>query len=249
MNRIKSFLRRFPFMYHSLRTVYYASRKILETYVFGTRIQEWIWSSRHLYRCNEWTGGYWEAKSHPRCQVINKEIAEFSPFSNILEIGCNTGPNLYWLGKRYPDVHVVGVDINPVAISEGSAFMKKEGIRNVFLETGKADDLGKYTDRSFDIVFTNATLIYVGPDKIKKVIKEMLRLGRKALILIEWHVDGPENDPHGLGIYNLGGWKRNYENLLRGYVERTGISITVNECFKDMGRDWEEFGRVIKIVL
>jgi ubiquinone/menaquinone biosynthesis C-methylase UbiE len=221
----------------------------MEAHLVGTKIQEWVWSRRHIYKGKEWIKGYWDAKDHPRCQLLSQKIEKFLPLKNIMEIGCNAGPNLYWLAKKYPEVILVGIDINPVAISNGMMLLKKEGIHNVVMEIGKAGDLNKYPDNSFDIVFTNATLIYIGPDKINKVIKEMIRVARKALILIEWHSGQPDSDPYGLGIYNYGGWKRNYENLLKPYRRVKEISIHKNDCFKLMGKDWEELGYIIEITL
>ena len=249
MHNLKAFLKRYPFSYHLIKKIYHALRYLMETHIFGTKIQEWVWCKRHIYKGNEWIKSYWDAKDHPRCHLLSEKIEKYFPFRNILEIGCNAGPNLYWLAKKYPGVYLVGIDINPVAISNGMVLLKKEGICNVYLETRRADDLKKYPDKSFDIVFTNATLIYIGPDKINKVIKEMIRLARKALILIEWHSGQQTGDPYGSGIYNFGGWKRNYENLLKPYIQGKRISINKDDCFKVMGKDWEELGHIIEVIL
>lgn len=75
----------------------------------------------------------------------------------------------------------------------------QEGISNVKLLEGKADTLGEFQDKSFDIVFTNALLIYIGPDEIREVVKEMIRITRKALILMELHSFKPQRkDLYGL---------------------------------------------------
>lgn len=249
MHYLKALLKRYPISYRVAKGIYHGIRYLMETYIFGTKIQEFIWRKRHIYKGKDWIKSYWDAKDHPRCQLLSEKIEKYIPFKGVLEIGCNSGPNLYWLAKKYPGVILVGVDINPVAISNGMKLLKKEGICNVNLEKGKADDLNKYADNSFDIVFTNATLIYVGPDKINKVIKEMIRVARKTLILIEWHSGLKSGDPYGLGIYNYGGWKRNYENLLKPYHQVSEISFQKEDCFKVMGKDWEELGYIIEVTL
>ena len=86
-------------------------------------------------------------------------------------------------------------------------------ITNVILSVGKADKLSAFVDNSFDILFTDATLLYIAPDKIKEVISEMIRIARKALIFVEQHEESLQKDPRGEGVYDSGIWKRNYRRL------------------------------------
>ena len=78
-------------------------------------------------------------------------------------------------------------DINPIAVQKGNKWFKKQGISNVKLEVGKAQELYRFADKSFDVVFTDAVLIYISPDEIKHIVKEMLRIGR-VIVLNEWHI-------------------------------------------------------------
>ncbi len=140
-----------------------------------------------------------------------EKISSFQPDS-ILEIGCGYGSNLFWLAKKIPSAKVRGIDINPKEVEIGNEFLTKRNISNVKLLVGKADKLDQFKDKSFDVVLTDAVLMYIGPDKIKKVIKEMARIAKKALILVEWHNINSgkkgQYDPH------LGLWKRDYSKLL-----------------------------------
>ncbi len=52
-----------------------------------------------------------------------------------------------------------GIDINPMAIQRGNEWLAQEGISNVRLSVGKADELEEFPDKSFDVVFTDAVLI------------------------------------------------------------------------------------------
>ncbi len=54
-------------------------------------------------------------------------------------------------------------------------------------------------------------LLYIGPDKILRCIKEMGRVAKRAVILLEMHKDGI-----GLnGSYTRDGWVRDYRELLK----------------------------------
>ena len=138
----------------------------------------------------------------------------FGPTS-ILEIGSNYGPNLYQLAKKFPSAEIVGVDVNKIAVQKGNEWFKQEGISNVKLLVSKADELKQFPDKSFDVVFAWAVLIFIGPDKIKEVMKEMIRITRKRLILLEKY--GKDKNK-GLGFYHGIYWKRDYVALLRQFI-------------------------------
>ena len=186
---------------------------------------------------------------HPHRQLFLEKIGAFQPIYSILEVGCGYGPNLYLLAQKFPKIELMGLDINPLSIQEGNKLLMKEKISNVKLSIGKVDELNKFQDKSFDIVFTDALLIYVAPDKIKKVIQEMLRITRRALILVEWHYKEQNKDSQGLGVYHLGCWKRNYVNLLKQFVPENKIHIT--KISKELwpAEDWGKMGYVIETIL
>jgi ubiquinone/menaquinone biosynthesis C-methylase UbiE len=230
--------------------------------VIGTGAREREWATRHLRKGsnwdykqhtgenNEWVMGYWDSRNHSHRPFLVEKISAFYPFSSILEIGCNCGPNLYLLAKKYPDIEIAGIDINPRAIEEGDELLAKEGISNVKLSVAKADELERFQDKSFDIVFTDAVLIYVGPDKIKKVVYDMVRIARQALILVERQtLELNHNDPYSLGIYYKGLWLRNYTALFKQYVpeERISISKITEKIWPDRG--WQEMGAIIEVSL
>ena len=128
--------------------------------------------------------------------------------------------------------------------------LAQEGISNVKLLESKADELRQFRDKSFDVVFTDAVLIYIGPDKIKKVIKEMIRTTHRALILVEWHSFEPEsNDPYGLGVYHFKCWKRDYIALLKQYVREEQIHAT--KITEDIWpeENWKKIGAVIEVIM
>jgi len=248
---LKSFLRRWPRLYGFLkrgRDIY----RVLQRRLLGTRMEEKYWAKAHLCRGNDWGGkendwarGYWSSRDHGHRSYLIDRIFEFSP-SSVLEIGSNCGPNLYILAKRFPDAELKGIDINSDAVQKGNEWFSDEHISNVKLMVGKADDLQQFQDKSFDVVFTDAVLIYVGPDKIRKVIVEMLRVARRALVFLEWH-DFDSGSNH-LGTY-VGHWTRNYVTLLKELVPlvETRVSKLPKEIWVDP--KWQEWGAVIEAVL
>ena len=165
-------------------------------------------------------------------------------------MGCASGPSLYLLAKELPQAQLVGVDINAEAVAYGNVQFRKEGIANVRLVTGRAGELNQFQSGAFDIVFTNALLIYIGPDKIREVVTDLLRLARQALVLVELQrFEADRKDPLGLGIYHEGNWVRDYVKLLKQFVPEDRIRVTriPEEVWPVM--PWNQRGAVIEASL
>lgn len=97
----------------------------------------------------------------------------------ILELGCGWGPNLITISNLVNDISLVGLDINRHSIKIGREVLTKLNICNVELRQMKASDLVEIKENFFDIVFTDAVLLYIAPDQIEKVIKNLIRIARK----------------------------------------------------------------------
>lgn len=256
------YLERWPTLRCLVVRIYFALKPIhLKELMVGTKAREKEWATRHLHEgerrrddwgkgSGDWIKGYWNSQNHSHRPFLIEKISSFSPISSILEIGCNCGPNLYLLAKKFPDAEIRGIDINPVAVQKGNEWLTQEGISNVKLLVGKADELEQFEDRSFDIVFTDAVLIYVGPDKIKEVMKGIIRIARRALILVEWHCFEPQRkNPNGFGVYHHGSWKRDYVALLKQFVRAEQIRVTKipEDIWPD--KNWETFGAIVEVVM
>jgi len=242
--KLISFLKHWPPLYHFIQICYWEICRLKHS-LWGTKIEEKRWAKRKL---NEIKKGF-SNLNHPHRPFLLEKISTFQPFCNILEVGCGYGPNLYLLARKFPKTELMGIDINPLSIQEGNKLLMKKKISNVTLSVDKVDKLSKFQDKSFDIVFTDALLMYIGPDKIKEIIQKMLRITRQALILVEWHWGNQNKDPYGLGIYHFGCWKRNYIHLLRQFISEKQIRATKIPQKLWPAGDWGEMGYVIEVIL
>lgn len=238
---LKSALKRNPALYRVLQKTYYKSWKILEA-ILGTKLQEWSWKFRHLYS-RDWAENYIAAASlnNAHRKLLVDEVQKFVPFQTALEIGCASGPNLYLLAKKFPQTKFYGIDISRKAVEKGERWLGKEGVKSVELCTGRADKLSHYGDKSFDIVFTDAVLMYIGPDKIDRVISEIFRIAKRAVLFIEWHEEIDEArhyDTH---------WIYNYKKLLAGIP---AARLEFKKIPADVwGGDWSRYGYIIEAEL
>ncbi|MGA2767886.1 MAG: class I SAM-dependent methyltransferase [Candidatus Bathyarchaeia archaeon] len=232
------------------------------------------WSNRHL-QDESWIEGYWKSRNHPHRSFITETIQKFSPIHSVLEIGCASGPNLYRIARKFPCADVRGIDINPMAVQLGNEWFRQEGLSNVELEVGKAQNLKRFRDKSFDVVLTDAVLIYVPPDEIRQVAREMLRIGR-VLVLNEWHIFNKRLalfwntycclkmkteiqakqrftntnfsliPQSSLGFF-VGHWARDYKTLFQKFVQKEKVHITKlpKKLYDDKG--WQTWGAIIEV--
>jgi ubiquinone/menaquinone biosynthesis C-methylase UbiE len=243
--KLLAFLSRYPLLHSFARSVYWRI-KSLRAHLSGTGIDERRWANRSTEAIQKED---LINLNHPHRQFLIERIGAFQPVSGVLEIGCGYGPNLYWLAKKFPKIEITGIDINHLAIEEGQKFLKQEGISNIALKAIKADNLDIFGDKTFDIVLTDALLMFIGPDKIKTVTSEMLRVARRALVFMEWHEANQQKDLNGSGLYHLGCWKRNYVNLLKqfGLEDRIRVTKIPRESWPD--EKWQQFGYLIEVLL
>jgi ubiquinone/menaquinone biosynthesis C-methylase UbiE len=142
------------------------------------------WANRDI----DWVKSYTDTWNHPHRNLIVDKLKSFQ-WVSLLEIGCASGPNLVRIAKDFPSADLGGIDVSARAV---------ETINNIFVNSkkygwfrvGSGEDV-MMSDSSTDVALTDMTLIYVGPSKIKKYIKEMHRIARKRIVLCEFHSTNP----------------------------------------------------------
>ncbi len=243
--RIINTIKKSPLLCHCVSKLYWSLKsEHLAELIAGTEAREKQWAKRSIAE------GYWKNRNHPSKYFLTERITAFAPIDSILEVGCASGPSLYLPAKKFPQAKIVGIDVNVEAVQYGNTQFEKDGISNVKLIAGKADELTEFPDSAFDVVFTNALLIFVGPDKIKEVIKEMIRITSKALVLMELHCSRTDiKNQTGLGVYRGGNWLRDYIALLKQFVSAERIQVTrIPEGVWPV-KPWNQWGAVIEVTL
>jgi ubiquinone/menaquinone biosynthesis C-methylase UbiE len=112
------------------------------------------------------------------------ELADLCSGQRVLEIGCGTG-NLTVLAKRRrPDIEIVGLDPDPLALARGTR--KAAGLTGVRFDRGYSQEL-PYPDGSFDRVLSSLMLHHLEGDARRRTAEEALRVLRPggALYLLD----------------------------------------------------------------
>lgn len=198
------------------------------------------WSSRKEddekkdwpYNQQTWLDDYTESEKHPhRMEIINLmsswEAKHGQSLTSVLEIGCNTGPNLSLIKRNFPDIHVTGIDANVTAIEKA-----KKQIQGTFFNHN-IETLGQF-DPQFDVVIADAVLMYIGPRVIDDVMNMLSKNCTKMMILFEW------NAISYYGVLKDYHWARNYKEHLR----KRGFTVIKKKLTQDIwsNQNWLKNG-------
>lgn len=192
--------------------------------------KDW-WTNRKA----DWKISYLDTWNHPHRYFL-VGILKHLRWLSLLEIGCNAGPNLANIVKNIPGRQVGGIDVNPEAIA-----LAEKTFKGGYFRVNSADDI-MMSDNSTDVVLSDACLIYVGPRKIHKYLREIKRIGRNYLVLCELHSESWLK--RIMLRLRSGYFAYNWPRLLRG----EGLyDVNTYKIPRDMwpGTPWEEFGYVI----
>lgn len=205
----------------------------------GTIINEKHWTKR--FRSDQ-SGLIRDYYAKDRLYLLGK--IKLDEFNSVLEVGSKEGRNLRMIAKSFPNVKMAGIDISPDAVKIGNELLQKEGLTNVSLFERNADQLD-FANRSFDLVFVFAVLLYIDPKKILKVLSEMIRVATKRVLILEWH------DPELLrrGVFT-NHWIYNYEKLLEPFsneIKSLEITNMPEDEFVDI--NWKKYGYYIDVKL
>ena len=244
MVRLKRFLRKYPRAYSQIQKMYYRLLYVGETGVLGTKVHEWIWRRQRAPTAEELQA----VIEHPHRDFLVNQILKWAPFETVLEVGCNAGQNLYLLAQKEHGASFHGIDINPQFVQAGQEWLKGKGTENVFLKVGKADDLSSLGDRSYDVCFSDGTLMYLGPDKISQSLRQMARITRKVIFLNEWSRNAV--DPGERSWWYDFHWVHDYGALFREFLPQSKIRETKIPAGQWLpGGGWEKYGTLIEVEL
>lgn len=144
--------------------------------------------------------------------------------SSILEAGVGESTTLSGVLKHLKtSVEAFGFDISWSRVAYGKKYLEKQGIPNVTLCTGSLLSI-PFADESIDIVYTSHS-IEPNRGKEEPILKELLRVARNYLILLEPSYELASDEARKRMDFH--GYCRN----LKETVIRLGHKVLVHELF------------------
>ncbi len=178
----------------------------------------------------------WDSRFAAGSEYLTTVLDEIK-FASLLELGSNCGNRLFTIAALNPTARLVGIDISNLAVEYGNQWLAAEGVNNARLERRRIEDLDYYGEGSFDIVFSWASLIYIPPRRIARVLENILRIAARAVVLIEMQSGSADRRKKGT-YHDPGNWKRNYLALL----EDLGVNPSRLKCVPVAKEIWSPGG-------
>lgn len=189
------------------------------------------WRGRRI----DWKTSYFDTLNHPHRGLLSFILKSINFFS-LWEVGVGGGANIARFVQDLPGRQYGGSDVNADAIKFCSDTFKG-GLFHV--ESG--NDM-MMSDKSVDVILSDATLIYVSPFDIDSYLKEFKRVGRNNLVLCEFHSN---SFLKRLKLYLKAGY---FAHNYRKKLEKQGFfDIMIQKIPKEIwpGTPWEEWGYII----
>lgn len=122
---------------------------------------------------------------------------------SILDVGTGKGANLYYMAKRYPNLKMLGVDLNQEFVDEGNQILKAKKV-DASCELAVADmyKFDKSLISKFDGIVSYQTLSWL-PD-FREPLRSMASLNTEWIALTSLFFDGNVNCKIDLEEYNRG---------------------------------------------
>lgn len=129
-------------------------------------------------------GWFYQKFIDPSLRGIRKRISKIIPEgSTVLDIGCGTGDQLFYLSKQIKSG--LGVELSARMITTCEKQANSRDITNCEFLLADASDLSDLPEQSFDYALTSLVLHEMPEDLRLPILREMARLG-KQLVLVDW---------------------------------------------------------------
>jgi hypothetical protein len=194
---------------------------------------------------------YLENVAKPSSSLIGSYV-DIKSFKSILEVGSNSGPNLIGYAQIYPEIKFAGLDLNKDAVKLGNENAQRSRLPNLrFIQVDLTDSkFSKSFPEKADLVFSFATLMYIHPFYIKRVLRDLLEISNQYLVLIEQHHEGflTKCFPFGIPSGFEASFKRDYKKLVIGELAKLGRSFDSIDIFEVDPRIWAPGGESARII-
>lgn len=147
-------------------------------------------------------------------------VAEESDCRSILEVGAGLLINIDYLLKKKPGINVSAIDLSFNRLVDGKGIIQQH--HGIDIPVAKANAVSlPFPDDYFDLVYSRHALEHM-PLDYKEVIDEMIRVSRKAVVLLE-------------PSYELGGLSQKLKMTATHYVKG------IKKYFDSRGLDLDEY--------
>lgn len=153
--------------------------------IFDPKYDFYGWKSRSRNQAEE---DLFHESALKKNEYMRVQI-NFDQISSFLELGSNSGIQIFELAKIYPKCKFVGLDFNLNAVTLANEKASEANLKNLeffHVDLQDSTQLMHFGKAEWDVIFSWAALIYIHPTKILPILKFGVD-NSKCFFLIEQH--------------------------------------------------------------
>jgi len=186
--------------------------------LMGKRFDFFKWKTLDVSSIDFWNPRLNSSKRELQTDFLWRNI-QMTEVKSVLELGSLSGYRLFEAAEKFPDCKFTGVDISLSGVTESKLEAKRRGLSNLeFIHCDITSEkfYRSFAKERFDVVFSFATLMYIHPKDIKKLMNFVTNLAILQLVLIEQSSSRLNAYPLYLGspVSRNPNWIRNYGRIL-----------------------------------
>lgn len=116
-----------------------------------------------------------DAAGRGLAQWMQLEQPNFKP-KRVLDIGCTIGQSTLGFAMKFPDAEIIAIDVAAPVLRYAAARAAALGVTNVKFIQASGEDLSRFEDDSFDMVYTSMFLHETSNASMPKIMKEVYRV-------------------------------------------------------------------------
>lgn len=226
-----------------MRSLIFSSPRFLKLLVAfgGSLVFDWLWKYRSSADVRKAFGNI----DKPHRKWVVDTVSGLIEFDSLCEVGSGYGPNLELFARKFPKASFLGVDISPASIEEGSQRFRKLGIGNVLLHQASASKISIAKDKSFDVVLTDACLLYCDAARFEETLRELARISKSYLVLVELNDSTLDLEQR----ITSHGFVRNYQKHLAALFPEAKVTFHYPPAATWVPGPWPDLGCLILVEL
>lgn len=184
----------------------------------GRHFDYFRWKTLDISSVDFWNPRVSSSKRDLQTDLLWRNI-EMTNVTSILELGSLSGYRLFEAAEKFPHCKFTGVDISLNGVAESKLEAKRRGLSNLeFIHCDITSEhfYESFAEEHFDVVFSFATLMYIHPRDIRKLMNFITRLAISQVVLLEQSSSRIKAYPFYLGtpVNRNPNWIRNYGKIL-----------------------------------
>jgi SAM-dependent methyltransferase len=189
------------------------------------------------------TYGYLRAVRERHLELLARRIEEYTSDNDVVvEFGCGTGRNLFYLARRFPKLRLVGIELTPATVARARKMAERDGLRIEFIVGDMTQPVKLPAEAS--VAYSVHALEQLPGETSAAAVEQMLAVSRKATLFYEPVVELWDWSMRGVAG-RFRNRNANYLRGLKGLLQRSPVNIVSARALGDAFNPFNETCEIV----